>query len=238
VKYVVERSRYRQARALVVLSEPFKQLLVSRYGVDRERVEVIPPGVPEHFFHASPMNVEPKTVICVRRLERRMGIDVLLEAWRGVLQQHPEARLEIVGRGKEEGALRMMAGSLGIADSVAFLGALDDSALAAAYARSRVSVVPSRALEGFGLVAAESLAASTPVIVTDVGGLPSTVADLDSSLVVPPEDSTALSERISAALDGALPERDRCRAHARRFSWAAVAARHLQLYSRLLESGA
>ncbi|MGW5381470.1 glycosyltransferase family 4 protein [Nocardia sp. NPDC003963] len=231
-KYALERLRAHPADRFVVLSRYFRDLLVHDYRVRPDAVAVIAPGVDLDRFHPAPLP-EPSApvVLCVRRLEHRMGIDVLLRAWPAVRAAHPAARLVLVGTGTAESALREQARGLGT--DVTFTGRISDSELTAWYGRAAVTVVPSVALEGFGLIALESLAAGRAPVVTDCGGLPDSVRDLDSSLIVAPDDADALAARLAAALDGAVPGPDRCRAHAETFSWAVAADRHIALYREL-----
>ncbi len=234
-KYLVERIRYAGAERFVVLSEQFRQVLVTDYRVAAERVEVIAPGVDLDRFAVAPPRraAEEPVVLCIRRLERRMGIDRLIRAWPAVLSAHPGTRLVIVGTGSAERELREQVVSSGLQRSVTFTGHLCDDQLAAQYERAHCTVVPSVALEGFGLIALESLACGRAPIVTDCGGLPDAVRGLDPSLIVAAGDVEALAARIAAALAGAVPTPDRCRAHAESFSWTVAAARHHALYTEL-----
>ncbi|MGW2660188.1 glycosyltransferase family 4 protein [Nocardia tengchongensis] len=236
-KFLVERLRYARADRFVVLSQHFKKLLVGDYGVRQEQVRVIPPGVDLDRFTASDRAEDSGIVLCVRRLEKRMGIDLLIRAWRDVASRHPDARLVIVGTGTAEAELRGLAATL-FGDEprspIRFTGTVPDGELTDLYARADLTVVPSLALEGFGLIALESLAAGRPPIVSDCGGLPDSVRDLDASLLVPPGDAEALAARLVAALDGVRPDAKQCRAHAETFSWAVAARRHRDLYAELL----
>ncbi|KAA8889553.1 glycosyltransferase family 4 protein [Nocardia colli] len=228
-KYLLERVRYSGADRFVVLSNHFRDVLHTDYRVSPERIAVIPPGVDLNRFHAEPIpEAETRTVLCVRRLERRMGIDNLLRAWPAVLAEHPSARLVIVGTGTAEGELRAAATPLG--DTVTFAGHIADQRLTELYEQAELTVVPTTALEGFGLIALESLAAGRAPVVTDCGGLPDSVRGLDPSLIVPAGDIDALGARIVAALHGALPTPAQCRAHAETFSWDVTAERHLAMY--------
>ncbi|MFI7001038.1 glycosyltransferase family 4 protein [Nocardia sp. NPDC050175] len=229
-KYLLERVRYSGADRFVVLSNHFRDVLHTDYRVSLDRIAVIPPGVDLDRFHASPVPSESdsRTVLCVRRLERRMGIDTLLRAWPAVHAEHPTARLVIVGTGAAGDELRSAARSLG--DTVEFAGHVDDERLTDLYEQAELTVVPTTALEGFGLIALESLAAGRPPIVTDCGGLPDSVRGLDPSLIVPAGDADALGARITAALHGTVPTPAQCRAHAETFSWDVTAERHLAMY--------
>lgn len=231
LKRSVERLSYAGADHLIVLSTAFRDVLAERYAIDPHRISVIPPGVDvERFTEHPDTDIDRRDIVVVRRLERRMGIDRLLRAWAQIQRAYPESRLVVVGDGSERSALVDAAQSLGITHRVVFTGRLPEHELVAQYQRAVVSVVPSLALEGFGLIALESLACGTPVIVTDCGGLPDGVRGLDPSLIVPPDDVDALAARLSRALEGDVPGRASARAHATTFSWAAVADKHVQLY--------
>lgn len=209
-KYLVERLRYAGADRFVVLSNYFRDVLANDYRVPAERIEVIAPGVDLSRFRATPIPATAsagRTVLCVRRLERRMGIANLLRCWPGVLDQHPDARLVLVGTGTAEQELRAQAAAMDskAAESIVFAGHIDDTRLTELYEQAELTVVPTIALEGFGLIALESLAAGRAPIVTDCGGLPDSVRGLDPSLIVRAGDTDALGDRISAALRGSIP---------------------------------
>src|SRR5207244_9289725 len=90
VKRAVERSVYRRAERLVVLSAAFKQVLVERYGISPWRIDVVPPGVDLDAFSPGDrvaarrrlgLPAEGPVVVAARRLVARTGVHVLLEAW-------------------------------------------------------------------------------------------------------------------------------------------------------------
>ena len=246
-KHLLEQLVYRRAAALITLSHAFADVLTTSYGIPRERIHVIPPGVELDLFVPADRAAARRSLglpedawiaAAVRRLDPRMGLDVLVEAWAEVRARFPERKLLLVigGDGHEGPRLQSRVEQLGLAEVVRFTGRLSDSELVAVNQAADVFGVPSTALEGFGLVVLEALACGTPVIVTNVGGLPETVRALDPSLVVPPGDAQALAARLAAALDGAapLPSRDRCRRYAEGFSWAESARRHNEVYERAI----
>jgi glycosyltransferase involved in cell wall biosynthesis len=234
VKYLVERLAHARVERFIVLANAFRQMLIERYRVRENRVVVIPPGVDlDRFRVVGRPDTSDPVVLCVRRLERRMGIGVLLDAWREIASNAGGVKLVIIGSGSEEGALRQQSDALGLRDTVHFAGRVSDEQLASFYARSLFTVVPTIALEGFGLIALESLASGRAPIVTNCGGLPDSVRDLDQSLIVETGDAKALAQRMHAALEGDVPSPSACRAHAESFSWGTVADRHVHLYRQL-----
>jgi glycosyltransferase involved in cell wall biosynthesis len=243
-KRLIEGAVYRRAPHLVVHSHAFERLLVETYGVRPWDVHVVPPGVDLEQFTPGDRNAararldvpeSSDVVASVRRLVPRMGIGDLLEACARI---EPDRRSRLVlligGEGPERPRLEAKAAGLGLGNHVRFLGRLSEEELPDVYRASDLCVVPSLALEGFGLVVLEALACGTPVLATDVGGLAEALGDLDSSLVVPPGDVDSLARRIEQALaqPKSLPGPRRCRRRAERFSWRASAERHLEVYRR------
>jgi glycosyltransferase involved in cell wall biosynthesis len=241
VKHAIERAVYRRAVRLVVLSGAFKRSLVERYGVSPWKVEVLPPGVElERFVPGdrsqarAALDIDERAWVAVgvRRLVPRMGLDILLDAWAEAGGRLEGALLVIAGDGPERDALKGRANALGLGHRVRFLGRISDAQLVALYQAADVCVVPSVALEGFGLVVLEALACGTPVIASDTGGLPEALAGLDPSLIIPAGDRAALAARLQAAYrsDRSLPSRQDCRRYAETFSWDRAAERTLDVY--------
>jgi glycosyltransferase involved in cell wall biosynthesis len=202
-------------------------------------VHVIPPGVDRERFTPGDRDVARRQLgwpsdvpvaFTVRRLVPRMGLDVLLRAWAAVTPA--EALLVIAGDGPERPALERLRAELGLADRVRLVGRIDDAALVSSYQAADVVVVPTVALEGFGLIAAEALACGTPVVASDTDGLRDALSALPADLLVPAGDVTALTRRLSDGFDGTrpLPDADACRAASERFAWPAIVAAHLEVY--------
>jgi glycosyltransferase involved in cell wall biosynthesis len=245
VKLAVERSVYRRAHAVVVLSEAFKRLLVQDYGVAPWRVHVIAPGVdleqfsPDRAGARARLGGPPgRVVFTARRLVPRMGLMLLLEAWAALRADGVEATLLVAGDGPQRGELEDRLAALGLSDSVRLLGEIDEDELVDRYRSADLCVLPSLSLEGFGLAAVEALACGTPVVVTDVGGLPEVVRDLDRRLVVPAADPAGLAARLAEALVGDVPDEKQCRAHAETFSWPRAARANRDVYLGAAEGAA
>jgi glycosyltransferase involved in cell wall biosynthesis len=240
----LERRVLRRADAHVVLSGAFRRVLVERHRVAPWNIEVVAPGVALERFTPGDraqararLAIEPGAfvAICARRLVARMGVDLLLDAWSRIEHELPAGSLLLlIGDGPLHETLAARAARPPLAGRVRVMGRLSDDALIEAYRCADVAVVPSIAVEGFGLVVLEAAACGTPSIVSDVGGLPEAAAALDPSLVVGAGDVEALGARLRAAARGALPTRAATRSYAERFSWPAVAQRHRTLHRRLL----
>jgi len=166
-----------------------------------------------------------------------MGLENLISAMATVRRAVPEALLLIAGRGPLAAELDARIEALDLHDHVRLLGFLPDDALPLAYRAADLTIVPTVALEGFGLITIESLAAGTPVLVTPVGGLPETVRTLSPSLILEGVDTDALTDGLVQALRGTLPLPDEstCQTYARtHYAWPVLARRIRAVYEEAL----
>ena len=246
-KLWVEKSAYRPASRFITLSEAFAQVLERQYGVDRAMVRVVPGGVDTERFepslpraqarHRLGLPLQRPIVLAVRRLTRRMGLQDLVTAFATVRQRVPDALLVIAGSGPLFATLAAQIGELGLDDHVRLLGRVPDGQLPSLYRAADLSIVPSTALEGFGLTTVESLASGTPVLVAPVGGLPEVVSELSESLILPEMGAAAMAERLADALlsPSSLPSPDECVTYARRrFAWPVIARQVRSVYSEVV----
>ncbi|MFX4294370.1 glycosyltransferase family 4 protein [Streptomyces bohaiensis] len=136
----------------------------------------------------------PPVVVCVGRLCRQKGQDVLLRAWPEIAARVPDARLVLVGDGPDEERLRAMAPA-----GVDFVGAVPDAA--PWYAAASLVVAPSR-WEGMALVPLEALAAGRPVVMSDVAGARESLPPAHTALcLVPREDPVTLGRAVVRLLN-------------------------------------
>jgi glycosyltransferase involved in cell wall biosynthesis/putative flippase GtrA len=130
-------------------------------------VHDVPLGVPLAAVDEAPRAEIESDVIYVGRLIEHKGVDMLLRAFRSLLDGRPELRLVIVGVGPEEKRLAALVRELGLETSVSMLGEVpDDARVYGLMKASKVLALPSRR-EGFGLVVLEANAAGLPVVTLD-----------------------------------------------------------------------
>ena len=241
-KAAFERTVYRRAAVVVVLSRAFKQTLVERFGVPPWNVRVIPPGVDTATFTPGDreaararFGVPPDAflAVAVRRLVPRMGLGVLLDALaRLQAAGGPVPTVLIAGDGPGRADLEQDAAELGLEGTVRFLGQISDDAIVDLFRAADLNLVPSVALEGFGLVVLEAAACGTPSVTTEVGGLPEAAAMVDGSLVVPPFDAAAMAGALADVMAGriVLPPRAAVRAAVEGLDWRAATAANVEAY--------
>lgn len=246
-RMLVEKSLYLRSARVIVLSEAFAQLAISRYGVNPAKIRIVPGSVDIERFHIEATKAAardrlglPKDrpiLLSVRRLVRRMGLMELITALKTVQARVPDVLLCIAGRGLLRQELEQRVTELELTDQVRFLGYVDDEDLPYLYRAADLNVVPTVALEGFGLVAAESLAAGVPAMVTRIGGLPEVVAGLSQDLMFASPRSQDLADGLIEGLLGhrRLPDSGACAAYARKhFRSQLMAERIAAVYREIL----
>jgi glycosyltransferase involved in cell wall biosynthesis len=242
-KHAIERATYASARRFVVLSQAFRDVLVRRYRVREERVDIVPGGVQADAFNTGLSRSEAREklgwpqdrliLVTVRRLARRMGLENFIDAVDLLRKQEPGILAVIAGTGPLASELSDLVEQRNLRDHVKLAGFVPDADLPAAYRAADLSVVPSIALEGFGLVVLESLAAGTPVVVTPIGGLPEVVSDLSRDLVLDGSSANHLAEGLATRLRELekLPSDTACQAYAKdNFDWPVIAKRVVGVY--------
>ncbi|MDQ1050189.1 glycosyltransferase family 4 protein [Streptomyces sp. V4I2] len=226
---------FARARALVAVSPV--SLASGRPGAIQ-----ITPGVDvEQFTPGPPASTRPRTILYVGRMERGSswkGIDVLLRAF-AVLSDLPDARLRLVGDGDALPDHIALAKQLGITDRVEFTGALTGDALVAAVQSAAMIALASRTeAECHPLALIEAMACGTPIVGSDVGGIPYIVTPGINGLLVPPDDPAALAAACRRLLqDGDLANRMGTAGRQRaveHYAWPALTDRYLQLLRTLL----
>jgi glycosyltransferase involved in cell wall biosynthesis len=146
-------------------------------------------------------------VITVRRLVPRMGVETLVLA-NALLPHDSRIFVHVIGDGPQRASLERLASSGHRSGSLTFHGRLSEPDAEAAYAAADAFILPTLALEGFGLVILEALGRGVPVIGSNIGAIPEVLGQIDPAAVVEPGDAVALAHKILAlASKGVTAER-------------------------------
>jgi glycosyltransferase involved in cell wall biosynthesis len=167
------------------------------------------------------------TFFTLRRLVPRMGLASLVDAVALLAGKGRAFRVIIGGDGPQRAALEAQVAANSLGDRVAFLGRIPDPDLADSFAAADCFVLPTRALECFGLIVLESYACGVPVVAVPVGSIPEVIGPDFHAWIASGNTAPAIAERIDDVLNGRLTADPRAlRAWAATFSMNAVAARH------------
>jgi glycosyltransferase involved in cell wall biosynthesis len=140
------------------------------------------------------------TIGCVARMRVEKGQRTLIEAFAEVVKMNPAAQLLMIGDGPDKLVLLQLAEDLCVNQNVIWLGRLAQDEVYKLYGLMDVVVVPSL-FEGFGLTAAEAMAAGLPVIASNIDGLAEVVKHGETGFLFPAGDSEALSAALVQMLN-------------------------------------
>lgn len=199
---------YNLSKADLLLSTSKVMAEETRKYTDKN-IEITPFGVDINLFKPSldkfRKDKEKVIVGTVKTLEPKYGIEYLIRAFSIVRKNHENLYLEIAGEGSQKKYLLDLCDELKITPYVKFLGFLDQSTVVEAFNRFDIAVFPSILdSESFGVAAVEAQACGTPVIVSNVGGLPEATSPNVSSLVVEKKDVNG----IATAMEGLVSNID------------------------------
>ncbi|WP_342428284.1 glycosyltransferase family 4 protein [Paenibacillus sp. FSL L8-0158] len=244
----IEMKAYGLSDKFIVLSETFRDILHEHYKVPLSKIHIIPGAANVERFHPAedrgavrerlnlPQNAT--IVLTVRRLVNRMGLLQLLEAWRRVTERHPDHLLLIGGKGPLMEELASKVAEYNLHNHVRLLGYVSDEELPLYHQASNLFVVPTQALEGFGLITVEAMASGLPVLATPVGGSKEILRGFRPELLFQGTDSEAIAEGLLRVLDHRelLPNARECRDHVlSRYTWGHVAEQVEEVFQQVLD---
>jgi glycosyltransferase involved in cell wall biosynthesis len=229
----------RRATLVLCPSESSARDIVTDFGVDPARIDVVPMGVDDVFGPPSAPRTPGRIVAMASADTPMKGVATLLEAF-AKLRTERDVELLLVTRPKPGGATERLVDRLAIADSVRFLDGLSDSELAAVVGSAEVACVPSL-YEGFSLPTVEAMACETPLVVSRAGAIPEVVGpDGECADLVTPGDVGELTKALERMLDDPARRERMGRAGRRRvlthFSWRVVAEATAAAYQRGVEA--
>ena len=248
---LVEKTVLNRSDQIVALSEYTCKKLERTYNLSPSKVSVIPGGVDLERFKPSMNKTEIRTglnlprdrniLLTVRNLVPRMGLANLISAFKTLLSERRDLFLVIGGEGPLAQALKRKVEEYGIASSVYFAGYIPDNQLHSYYQMADLFVLPTKELEGFGMVTIEALASGLPVLGTPVGGTKEILAHLGPEFLFADSNPVSLADLILKTIkrwdddpEGYNEISQECRHVAERYySWEAHIDRLENLFNRM-----
>lgn len=211
LRHAVEGANLKRGQGVVVLSEHSRCEVLS-FGYSSKDLHLTAGGADVERFRPAESRAQVRRVLglpadrtlllSVRRLAPRMGLDNLIKAMPAIVARRPDALLLIGGKGPEREYLQQLIEQNGLQNYVQLLGFIADEALAGYNQAADLFVLPTLALEGFGLVTPEALACGTPVVGTPVGATPEILSLLDPRLIADGVEPAALARAVLGFLEG------------------------------------
>jgi glycosyltransferase involved in cell wall biosynthesis len=177
-------------QAFEAISESTKADLVHR-GIAADRIRVIFPGIDSQHYTPDPaLRADRPVFAYLGRLKKYKGVDLVLRAF--AASGVEEATLEVAGAGEFRAELERLAGTLGVASRVRFLGRIDETHKCALLRRAWATVFASPK-EGWGITNLEAAASGTPVIASNSPGIRESVKHGETGFLVPHGDVAAMA---------------------------------------------
>lgn len=211
LKTWIKRKLISRAAAIITTSKAAKELVVLHHPHVADRVCIVNNGIDmeawraeavlenKNEFRRTHFNAAPldKVIICVAELHERKGQKYLIDAFKRIADELPNAKLVFVGDGLRKKYYEKLSRPL-LENRILFLGRKRD--VAKCMAAADLFVLPS-IREAFGLVLLEAAIAGVPIIATRVGGIPEIIENGVSGLLVPSENPDELAKNMARVLN-------------------------------------
>lgn len=213
----IEKRILKQSDLVTANSQFTRSVLDDLHGARlANRIQVIPGWVDVDRFQIMQDRTQLKQqlgwttdrplLFTLRRLVPRNGIDNLLHALRQVKAAGYDFQMIIGGDGELRQELEALHRNLKLTDCVQFIGRVAEHELPMMYAAADVFILPTNALECFGLITLEALACGRPVIATPVGAIPEILLEIEPAWLTRNATADAIAASIKAYLAGELPQ--------------------------------
>lgn len=179
---IYEKRLLAGAKRIIAVSQSLEKQ-IKAVGISAP-IDVVYNGIQDSFFEYSTedVKIEPNTFLYVGRIEiYQKGIDILLEGFAEVVRVIPEAKLWVVGTGKDQAKFEAMIKARQLENSVVLYGRLQEDRIQI-MAKASILVMPSR-FESWGIVAMEAAALGKPVIASNIPGLNEAVVDGETGVL-------------------------------------------------------
>jgi glycosyltransferase involved in cell wall biosynthesis len=243
----IEKQAAQKATLVITISSYSVQKIVELYGVDENKIRIVPNGVDLQRFNPDNDCTEAKKlvgennehiVLFVGNLIPRKGLHFLVDAAKDVVKENKNTKFVVVGDGPLKNNLISYAQQQGVFDNFAFLGKVSDSVLLQLYNYADLFVSPS-VQEGQGITLLEAQASAKPVVAFNVSAITEVVRHKQTGLLVEP-NSQQLGNAISDLLaNEALREKmGKCGRDfvSNTFSWGVCAQKLFRVYSEVTQT--
>lgn len=251
VRWLIEDKVVKRANNVIVLSQYMKETLKGAHSCFEnnmlENIKVIPPGVNCELFQSGDrklarekLNLPQKNFIIfsARSLIPRSGISLALQAIAKVRESLPDCLYLIAGDGQYRVVLEALVKYLSLEKHVLFLGNISDRELPLYYQAADLFLLPTVALEGFGLVILEAWASALPVVGTPIGAISEVLSPITPEFILKdctPDTMFVSLKKIADKPDELFTTGKKCYEYViRNYSWSKTTDRFLDLLQQKL----
>ncbi len=238
--FAIEKKAFVNADRVVTVSNFTKNIVVDKYGMDAQKIEVVHNGidtqnVPHHEPTLQELRAQGKKIVLYHgRITIQKGVDYFILAAQKVLEYNPNVIFVVSGKGDMEGQIMQQVAALGLSQQILFAGALWYEERDRMYQSVDLVVMPSVS-EPFGLVPLEAIQHGTPSLISKQSGVSEVVSHV---LKVDFWDIDEMANKILATLRYPIMQKQLVQEGKKeisRLSWKVAANKIVNIYKRLLE---
>ncbi len=198
--YPIERKVFRSADKILPINKWVETKILSIERVPQNRIQIVYNGIDDTFFQPGYEDLNVKhlahRILYLGAVVEAKGVLVLAKAFQGILNQCPDAHLDIAGDGILIQDLKRYFRDTGNHSKVTIHGRVSNEKARELYQKATVFCLPSLRKEGLPLTILESWACGTPVIASRIGGIPAIIAHDKNGLLISPGNMMELSNAI------------------------------------------
>jgi glycosyltransferase involved in cell wall biosynthesis len=208
---LTEKALLGKSNRIIVLSEYTREKILREYGITESKAEIIPGAVSLTRFRISENKSAIRrrlgipedcfVLLTIRNLVSRMGLENLILALKLAAEKRKDILLTVGGEGPLAEKLLDMARDAGVDDFVRFAGFIPEEELPSYYQMADLFVLPTKELEGFGMVTVEALASGLPVLGTPVGGTKEILAHLGPEFLFADSNPVSMADLILETIE-------------------------------------
>lgn len=237
--YDIEKRGMQAAQKVIAVSHLTRNIIITRYGIQGDKIEVVYNGVEQNGQPRMEMNnigikSNEKIVLFLGRITMQKGPEYFLMAARKVLEEMDNVKFVMAGTGDMMHRIIEMAAQMGIGDKVLFTGFLRGKDVERIYQMADLYVMPSVS-EPFGIAPLEALNYDVPVLISKQSGVAEVLTHV---LKVDFWDVTEMANKIIAVLKYPplqLTLREHGNFEVRRLRWSGAAQKCLKIYNELFQ---
>ncbi|MHA2052080.1 MAG: glycosyltransferase family 4 protein [Candidatus Hodarchaeales archaeon] len=237
--YNVEQNILQNVDKITTVSKETSKELQLHYQYSERDITVIANGVDIDFFSPKEKKNTEINILYAGRLDYKKGLIELIKSAKDITKKFPDANYLIAGTGPLINDLLRLVKNEGLHNRFTFFGHVNQKTLRNLYRESNVFILPSY-YEGFPNVILEAMSCGLPTIATNVGGIPEIVQHQKNGLLIPPRNSTAITNALTKILtdESLISDMGKNARYEteKKYSWEHISNKYLKVYSSLLET--
>ncbi|MGQ9514516.1 MAG: glycosyltransferase family 4 protein [Thermoproteota archaeon] len=225
----------------IVVLNNFSRKIASRAGMDESRMVTIPNGVDlEALESEEPLKLEGEPrILFTGRLAEVKGINLLIDAFKNISEEHKKAKLYIVGDGPLRNKAEEQVKNFGMRERVKFEGFVKSTREVYRYYRSADLLVLPSLVENFSITLLEAMGARLPIIASDAEGNREIISDGEDGILFKCGNPRDLEEKVLLLIsDPNFGKKMAERAYEKvraRYTWSRVAQSYREMFNSIVD---